>query len=263
MESIQDIKAVELNYKVVGEGQDLIILHGLFGSLDNWMSLAKQWADHFRVWLIDQRNHGKSPHSDEFSYLHMAKDLEHFIEQNEIEEPIILGHSMGGKTAMEFAVRFPQKVKKLIVVDIAPVKYKVHHYTIIEALNSIDPAGLSSRNEADEQLSKRIPEFGIRQFLLKNLERNSQGAYQWKFNLAVLEREIVPISEWAISEGSYEGPTLFVKGENSEYIQSHYAAAILEKFPNYELEEIQDAGHWVHAEQAKTFFARLSGFMKD
>lgn len=263
MKSIQDIEAVDLNYKVVGEGQDLIILHGLFGSLDNWMSLAKQWSDHFKVWLIDQRNHGKSSHSNDFSYLHMARDLEYFIEQHAIEAPIILGHSMGGKTAMEFAVRFPQKVKKLIVVDIAPVKYNVHHYKILEALNAIKPSQLSSRNEADEQLSKLIPEFGIRQFLLKNLDRNSQGAYQWKFNLEVLEREIVPISEWAISDGTYKGPCLFVKGENSDYIQAHYASAILDKFPNYELEAVQDAGHWVHAEQPKAFFALLNGFMKD
>lgn len=263
MDTIQEIRAVELNYKVMGEGQDLIILHGLFGSLDNWMSLAKQWSNEYKVWLIDQRNHGKSPHSEDFSYLHMAKDLEHFIEQNKIEEPIILGHSMGGKTAMEFAVNFPARVKKLIVVDIAPVKYQVHHYTILEALNSIKPDQLKSRNQADELLSKLIPEFGIRQFLLKNLDRNSDGGYQWKFNLQTLEREIVPISEWSISDGSYDGPSLFVKGESSDYIQSHYASEIVGKFPNYELEEVQGAGHWIHAEQPEIFFELVSGFMKD
>ena len=259
----QQIQALDLNYKVVGEGQDLIILHGLFGSLDNWMSLAKQWSGRYKVWLLDQRNHGKSPHSDDFSYLHMAKDLEYFIDQKEIENPIILGHSMGGKTAMEFAVNSPEMVKKLIVVDIAPVKYNVHHYAILEALNSIKPDQLTSRNQADEQLSELISAFGIRQFLLKNLDRNPEGGFQWKFNLPVLEREIIPISEWAVSSGSYLGDCLFVKGGSSEYILSQYASAIVEKFPNYHLEEIEHAGHWVHAEQPKVFFELVSEFMKD
>ncbi|MAY83665.1 MAG: alpha/beta hydrolase [Flavobacteriales bacterium] len=263
MKDITEIEAVELNYKVVGEGKDLIILHGLFGSLDNWMSLAKQWSDRYKVWLLDQRNHGKSPHSDKFSYLHMAKDLEHFIDQNKIENPIILGHSMGGKTAMEFAVNFPNKVDKLIVVDIAPVKYNVHHYSILEALNSVDPGSLDSRQEADEQLAKLIPEMGVRQFLLKNLDRNPNGGYQWKFNLGVLEREIVPISEWAISEGKYEKDSLFVKGERSEYILPQHAAEISSKFPNYHLEEIESAGHWVHAEKPKEFYEVVNDFMKD
>jgi len=263
MKEISEIKAVEMNFKTVGEGKNLIILHGLFGSLDNWMSLAKQWSKTYKVWLVDQRNHGRSPKVDEFSYLHMAKDLENFIDQHQIEDPIILGHSMGGKTAMEFAVQFSDKVNKLLVVDIAPVRYNVHHYTILEALNSIKPNELSSRQEADKALAKLIPEKGVRQFLLKNLDRNSNGGYQWKFNLPVLEREIVPISEWAISEGVYDKKCLFVKGENSEYIQPQHAREISEKFPNYQLEEIQGAGHWVHAEQPEVFYELISDFMKD
>ena len=254
---------MELNYKVLGEGKDLLILHGLFGSLDNWLSLAKQWSEEYRVWIIDQRNHGKSPHSDQFSYEIMANDLKEFIEAHRIHDPIILGHSMGGKTAMEFAVKNPEALSKLIVVDIAPVKYEVHHYKILEALNSIDPNTLQSRNEADDLLKKLVPEFGVRQFLLKNLDRKPDGSYEWKFNLKVLEREIVPISAWAISEGEFLKPTLFVKGELSNYVLPEYAASILEKFPHYDLEEIKGAGHWVHAEKAEEFFKVVSDFIKD
>ena len=254
---------MELNYKVFGEGKDLIILHGLFGSLDNWITLAKQWSQSYKVWILDQRNHGKSPHSDEFSYPLMANDLRVFMEKHAITDPMVLGHSMGGKTAMEYAIQWPDSLSKLIVVDIAPVKYEVHHYKILEALNSVDPAHIQSRNEADEILQKLINDFGIRQFLLKNLERNADGTYQWKFNLKVLEKEILPISEWAISEGSCQKPTLFVKGERSNYILPEYAASILQKFPNYDLEEIAGAGHWVHAEKAEIFYNVVSDFIKD
>ena len=178
---------MELNYKKLGEGQPLIILHGLFGSLDNWLTLAKYWAENYEVWLIDQRNHGKSPHADEHSYELMAQDLKKFMEENHIENPIILGHSMGGKTAMEFAITFPAQVKALIVVDIAPVSYQVHHWDIIEALESIDLSKVESRKDADKILQKKISSFGVRQFLLKNLDRIGQSTYQWKFNLSVLK----------------------------------------------------------------------------
>lgn len=254
---------MELNYKVLGEGRDLIILHGLFGSLDNWMSLAKAWSKDFKVWIIDQRNHGKSPHTDKFSYQLMSEDLEELMQEHDISDPIILGHSMGGKTAMEFAVNHPKMLHKLIVVDIAPVAYEVHHYSILEALNAVHPEKIQSRQEADDVLSKTISEFGIRQFLLKNLERRKEGGYEWKFNLPVLEREIIPISEWSISEGQYLGRTLFVKGQNSNYILPDYALQIGEKFPNYQLEEIEGAGHWVHAEKTEEFYSLLNGFMKD
>lgn len=260
---LAELKSVELNYKKLGEGPDLIILHGLFGSLDNWMSLAKKWADDYTVWLIDQRNHGKSPHTDEFSYQLMAADLETFMDQHEIGNAIILGHSMGGKTAMEFSMHAGRRIEKLIVVDIAPVNYEVHHYGILEALNAVKPGELESRSDADDTLKKFIDEFGIRQFLLKNLDRNSDGGYRWKFNLPIMEKEIVPISSWDISDGSYEGECLFVKGENSNYILPDHAMRIQEKFPKYQLTEVAGAGHWVHAEKAEEFFQLVTEFMKD
>jgi len=254
---------MQLNYKTLGSGQALIILHGLFGSLDNWMTLAKKWSDTYQVFLIDQRNHGQSPHTEDFDYKLMAKDLELFVAEHQIEQPIILGHSMGGKTAMEFAMHNQNNLKKLIVVDIAPVAYEVSHYGIIDALNAVDLDRISSRKEADEVLSQNIKEMGVRQFLLKNLYWKEKGRLAWRFNLEVLEKEIIPISDWDISVGEYEGPTMFIKGENSAYILPQYASEIQDKFPNYELEVVSEAGHWVHAEQPILFYELVSNFMKD
>ncbi|MEQ8908346.1 MAG: alpha/beta fold hydrolase [Vicingaceae bacterium] len=256
------MESVALNYKKLGEGEPLIILHGLFGSLDNWMTLAKKWAEKYEVWLVDQRNHGKSPHTDQHSYSLMAEDLLQFLKEHNIEKANVLGHSMGGKTAMEFAMQHPDKVDKLIVVDIAPVSYEVHHWRIINALESVDLKAITSRKEAEQQLAKKIEEQGVRLFLLKNLDRLGEGEYQWKFNLHLLKEEIVPISEWAISEGEFVKKTLFIKGENSNYILAEYGAAIAKKFPNYQVEEIEKAGHWVHAEAPKAFFEIVNQFLE-
>lgn len=252
---------MKLNFKKLGEGQPLIILHGLFGSLDNWMTLAKKWASDFEVYLVDQRNHGQSPHDSAFNYSLMAEDLKELIEQEGIKNPIVLGHSMGGKTAMEFAVNYPEKLAKLIVVDIAPVKYQVHHYTIIDALSSIDLAELKGRKEADLKLAEKIEEFGVRQFLLKNLYWKEKEQLAWRFNLEVLAKEIIPISEFSISPKRFEKPTLFIKGERSDYIKEEHRGKIEEKFPQYSLKTIEGAGHWVHAEKAKEFAEQINTFI--
>jgi pimeloyl-ACP methyl ester carboxylesterase len=253
---------MKLNYKKLGEGHPLIILHGLFGSLDNWMTLAKKWSEKYEVWIVDQRNHGQSPHSDDFDYQLMAEDLKDLIEEHSIEKPIVLGHSMGGKTAMEFAVNNPDSLAKLLVVDIAPVSYQVHHYDIIEALESVDLNKVQSRKDAEEHLQKKIKEFGVRQFLLKNLYRKAKNEYAWRFNLPVIKKQIVPISEWSISDKSYNGDTLFVSGEKSAYILPEYGAEIAGKFPNYELEEIANSGHWIHAEAPDEFSKVVESFME-
>lgn len=246
----------------MGEGPALIVLHGLFGSLDNWMSIGKKWAEEYTVYLLDQRNHGQSPHHEEMNYSVMANDLFQFIEEHKIQNPILLGHSMGGKTVMELAVMHPEIPKKIIVVDIAPVAYEVHHYGILEALNAIDLNQISSRKEAEEIMQEKISEFGVRQFLLKNLYWEKPDQLNWRFNLKVIEEAIVPISNWAISEKQYTGPCLFIKGENSNYIISAYASAMANKFPNYELSEIANAGHWVHAEARTEFMELINNFMK-
>lgn len=252
---------MKLNYKKLGQGKPLIILHGLFGSLDNWMTLAKEWSEHFEVWMVDQRNHGQSPHDQGFSYALMAEDLENFLTEHQIVKPSILGHSMGGKTAMEFAVHNSDNIDKLIVVDIAPVKYQVHHYQIIEALESVDLSRVESRKEVDAQLATSIQEMGVRQFLLKNLYWKEKGQLAWRFNLQTIKEEIIPISEWNISEGKHHGDTLFIKGSRSEYILAEYGADMANKFPNYELEEVAGAGHWVHAEKKQEFKAIVDHFL--
>lgn len=252
---------MKLNFKKLGKGQPIIVLHGLFGSLDNWMSLAKEWSLNFEVYLVDQRNHGQSPHSNEFNYKVLSKDLAEFIEEESIDNPIVLGHSMGGKTAMEFAVNYPDKLEKLIVVDIAPVKYEVHHYKIIAALESVPLKEIKSRKEADEFLSKNIDEYGIRQFLLKNLYWKEKELLDWRFNLEVLKNEILPISEFDISNKIFEKPTLFVKGAKSNYIVDEYQTIIGKKFPFYKLEIIEGAGHWVHAEKREEFSKAITNFI--
>lgn len=254
---------MKLNYKRLGEGRPLIVLHGLFGSLDNWMSLGKRWSADYEVWLLDQRNHGKSPHSDSFNYELMAEDLKEFIQQHQIDSPIILGHSMGGKTAMEFAVKHSELLSSLIVVDIAPVVYEAHHYDLVQAMKSLDLNGISRRKEADELLSQKVENFGVRQFLLKNLYHKEKDQLAWRFNLPVLEKELLPISEWPISQGEFNKPTLFVKGGNSHYILNEYLPKIESKFPNYQLEIVENAGHWVHAEATEIFYTKIKTFLQN
>ena len=252
---------MSLNYKKIGKGQPLIILHGLFGSLDNWLSLGKYWSDKYSVYLVDQRNHGQSYHDVNHSYPDMAEDLINFIKEHKIDNPILLGHSMGGKTAMEIAVKKPQLIDKLIVVDIAPVKYQVHHYKIIEGLKSLDLDVIETRKEADEKLSQTIKEVGVRQFLLKNLYWESKGKLAWRFNLETLANQILPISEYAIAEGKFDRETLFIKGENSNYIVEESLNAIQTKFPKHKLVTIEGAGHWVHAERKEKFIEIVDEFL--
>ena len=242
-----------LNYKKIGTGRPLIILHGLFGSLDNWMTLAKKWSEDFEVYIVDQRNHGQSPHSIDFSYPLMAEDLKELMDHLNLRSAILLGHSMGGKTVMEFSMKYAKIVEKLIVVDIAPVSYDVHHYKVIDALKSVPLSDISSRKEAEKFLSQYIPDAGTRQFLLKNLYWEESDKLAWRFNLEVLANEIIPISEYAIAEGEFVKETLFIAGAKSDYILPEYGAKIKLKFPSYKLESIANAGHWVHAERMNEF----------
>lgn len=253
---------MQLNYKSLGEGQPLIILHGLFGSLDNWLSIGKELADHYKVYLVDQRNHGNSPHSDEFNYTVMAEDLHGFIQEHKLENPIIVGHSMGGKTAMKFALNYTELWDKLVVVDISPKSYPVHHDTILEGLSSINVGNLDSRKEADEQLSEYIDDFGTRQFLLKNLSRKN-GGFEWKMNLNVIKDNIEIIGEGMEEQLAIEKDVLFIRGEKSDYIKDKDSILIVQHFPNAAIETIEDAGHWVHAEQPEKFLKVLMKFLRN
>lgn len=251
---------MNLFFRKTGDGSPIIILHGLFGSSDNWLSIARVLGESHTVYSIDQRNHGQSEHSDYFSYEIMAEDLREFILEHNIQNPIIIGHSMGGKVAMQFAVDHADIMKKLIVVDIAPKIYPVHHDTILEGLNSINMQTLTSRNEADEQLAKYVPDMGTRQFLLKNIARTAEG-FAWKINLPVIETGIEQIGVGLEPNAHYDGETLFIRGKNSNYIKDEDEVTLKHYFPNSELVTIENAGHWVHAEQPETFLAAIKAFV--
>ncbi len=252
---------MKLNYRKVGEGKPLVILHGLFGSADNWFSIARELDKEFTMYLVDQRNHGDSPHDDEWNYDVMVEDLKELLNEEGLEKVFLMGHSMGGKTVMNFALKYPERVEKLIVADIAPRYYPVHHESILEGLNSLDLKAINSRKEADDALAKYISEPGIRQFLLKSLGRDTEG-FAWKINLPVITKNIENVGE-ALPEGeSFEGPTLFLAGANSNYIQQKDLPEILEFFPIYELEFVQNAGHWLHAEQPHAVVEEIRRFLK-
>lgn len=243
---------MRLFFREQGKGQPIVILHGIFGSSDNWLTQAKILGEKYRVFTIDQRNHGQSPHDDTFDYPSMAEDLKNFIEEHRLIDPIVIGHSMGGKVAMNFAIAHPERLAKLIVVDIAPRPYNLEHYVIIDGLKAIDIANISSRNEADEALSKFVAESDVRQFLLKNLLRKPEGGFGWKINLPVIDRNLKNIGLDLQFDGTFEKPTLFIRGGRSKYVRDQDMTRIQQVFPNSELETL-DTGHWVQAEKPKEF----------
>lgn len=254
---------MELHYRTMGEGQPIIILHGVFGTSDNWQTFAKQLSDSYQIFLLDQRNHGLSPHSDTFDYHVMAEDLREFIERHELKNPVILGHSMGGKVAMFFAVSHPNLFEKMIVVDIAPRHYPVHHQKILEALGAVKIDQVSSRKEAEDQMKPYIADFGIRQFLLKNLKREDNDSFGWKLNLSVIRDNIERIGEAVDDSRPVDKPVLFVGGEKSDYIRDEDHALISKIFPQARIKTIPGAGHWVHAEQPKLLLEEVKGFLSD
>ncbi|HSP12098.1 MAG TPA: alpha/beta fold hydrolase [Salegentibacter sp.] len=253
---------MKLHSNIIGEGTPFLFLHGFLGMGDNWKTLGGQFAETgFQVHLIDQRNHGKSPHSDDFDYEIMAEDIMDYCKQHELSEIILLGHSMGGKTAMLVAAQNPELVKKLIVVDIAPKYYAPHHQQILDGLTALDEANLSSRKQAEDLLKEFITNKGIRLFLLKNLERESQDKLCLKLNLSALKANIENVGEALPEEQRFEGETLFIKGEHSDYITSEDETLIKKQFPKAQIKSIPDSGHWVHAENSDAFYDTVIKFL--
>lgn len=250
---------MELNYKKYGEGKPFIILHGLFGSSDNWHTHGKKLAEYFEVYLVDQRNHGDSKWSDEFSYDLMAEDLHEFIQKHALEEVIIMGHSMGGKTAMRYAQLYPENVEKLIIVDMGVKEYPISHDGIIEGLKSLDLDTISSRGEANKELAKSIGNSAVRQFLLKNLNREEQNRFSWKINLPILEEKLHEIVS-ALPKKETLIDTLFIAGGQSDYILPEDHDNISKYFPLAEFHVIERAGHWIHAEAPEEFMEEVMGF---
>lgn len=249
--------------RIEGEGKPLVIIHGFLGMSDNWKSLGSQYAaEGFQVHILDLRNHGKSFHSDEFSYDTMSEDVLEYCQANNLEKISIIGHSMGGKVAMLFATNYPEKVDKLIVADIGPKYYAPHHQDILAGLNAVDFSQKPSRTEVEETLYPFIPDFGTRQFLMKNLYWKEPGQLDFRFNLKVFNEKIEIIGT-ALSENAvFENPTLFIRGGNSKYILDTDLPEIKKHFPNFELATIPNVGHWLHAENPKIFFEETARFLK-
>ena len=251
-----------LHATIKGVGRPLLILHGYFGMSDNWKSLGNQFSKDFQVHLIDQRNHGRSFHEDAFNYEVLVEDLYRYIQQNRLDKVHIIGHSMGGKTAMLFAVRYPNLVSQLIIVDISPRTYQPHHNAILAGLNSIDFSIQNTRSLVDDKLAEFIPEIGVRQFLLKNVYWKEKGQLAYRFYLESLTNNNSEIGEALPSFTVFENETLFLKGDTSNYITQDEAPIIAAHFPNSKIVEIQNAGHWLHAENPKQFYAVVCAFLK-
>lgn len=252
---------LELNYKSFGQGPALIILHGLFGSLDNWVTLSRSLSEEFSVFLVDQRNHGKSPHHPEWNYEVMAEDLHDFMNQHGIMQAHLLGHSMGGKTVIKFAGEYPERIDKLIVADMGIKQYNPHHEIILNTLASIDLHQLGSRSDAKSMMEKTIQDQGIIQFLLKGLGRDDNKNFRWKFNFEVIYDNYENVLDGIQNDFPFEGPTLFLTGSESEYVTEADRPTIKESFPMAQFEVIQGAGHWLHADKPNEFLQHVQAFL--
>lgn len=252
---------MQLFYRELGQGRDVVILHGVFGNSDNWVTPGKLLAENYKLYLIDQRNHGQSPHSEEFNYDVLAEDIKEFILSKNLKQPDIIGHSMGGKVAMNFSSKYPELLRKLIVVDISPRYYKPHHQQILEGLNAIHLELLKSRQDAEEILKKYVEDFPTRQFLLKNLFRKDDNSFSWRINLKVLTEKITEVGQPLEANQKLDTETLFIRGGNSGYIAGKDEALIDELFNNYRIKTIEGAGHWVQAEKPAEFASVVKEFL--
>lgn len=255
---------MKLFYRKYGEGQPLIILHGLFGISDNWVTIGRRLAEEYEVYILDQRNHGQSPHSDVFNYFAMVEDLYEFMEDHQLYNPIIIGHSMGGKVAMNFALEHPAKVEKLIIVDMSVREYPARqtHLSIIEAMNAIDLSVIESRDQVSEILSNYINSERIKHFILKNLYRINKTRFGWRINLKGVSDNLENVFIGIESKLNFDKPTLFIKGGLSDYILDKDYPLISNIFSQAVFETIEGASHWIHAEKPDQLCAQFSKFLE-
>ncbi|MEO9869713.1 alpha/beta fold hydrolase [Ekhidna sp.] len=240
---------MKLHFRTLGAGEPLIIMHGVFGSSDNWQTLGKVFSKEYKVYLVDLRNHGNSPHSEDFDYDFMVGDVVELMSDEGLSKSHILGHSMGGKVAMHLATKHSEMVDKLIVVDIAPKYYPPHHHQIFEGFHAVDFKNLQNRKDADKQMSAVISNIGVRQFILKNLDRKKDGSFEWKLNIAAIENAIEKVGARIEGDVSFDGATLFIAGGTSDYIDNEDHDLIRSYFSKADIVPVEGAGHWIHAEK--------------
>ena len=251
-----------LHTQIKGQGKTIVILHGFLGMGDNWKSISNELAKNYEVHLPDMRNHGKSGHSQDLNYEVMVEDMREYFNTHQIEDAVLIGHSMGGKIAMQFAAEYPQYLSHLIVVDISPKYYHPHHDDILESLKLLKSKKLTSRQDADEVLKAKIEQQGVRLFLLKNLNREDDNTLSVKPNVEVFLENRDEIGRALPESCRYKGPTLFIKGENSAYIRARDSKLIDQHFPNHKIVSVENAGHWVHAENPKSFLEKTLEFVR-
>lgn len=252
---------MKLHYHVVGHGHPFVILHGLFGSGDNFYTLSRFFGDKYKVYTVDQRNHGRSQHSDALNYDAMAGDLNDLLLHEDIGSVYLLGHSMGGKTAMQFALSHPEKVDKLIVVDIGPKEYPPRHNDIFDALFALRLDKHRTRIELDAALSQYLPDRAVRQLLLKNVARDDAGAFRWKMDVKAIYKNYTNLNAKIGTDRTFEKPTLFLRGGNSRYIQDEDLPGIRSLFPSAEFVTVGGVGHWIHAEAPQEFASHVMEFL--
>jgi pimeloyl-ACP methyl ester carboxylesterase len=248
--------------RIEGQGKPLLIIHGFLGMSDNWKSFGFLYAaEGFQTHMLDLRNHGRSFHSENFSYEVMAQDVLEYCQQHNLEKIFIIGHSMGGKVAMFFATKYPEMMEKLIVADIGPKYYAPHHQDILAGLNAVDFSSKPDRTAVEEILFPFIPDYGTRQFLMKSLYWKEPGQLAFRFNLDVFNRKVEEVGKTLPENAIFEKPTLFIRGGNSNYILDADFPEIKEHFPNLELATIPNTGHWLHAENPNLFFRETALFL--
>jgi pimeloyl-ACP methyl ester carboxylesterase len=253
---------MRLHFQSHGAGFPLIILHGLLGSLDNWHTISQALGESFQVFAVDQRNHGRSPHSDVFDYAAMADDLLEFMETHHLARAHVLGHSLGGKTAMHFALNHPALVERLVVVDMAPRAYPPEHLPLLDALLALDLRSFRGRNEAGNALAPAVPGAAMRQFLLKNLARDGHGAWHWKINLPAIKRNYPALNAGIGPGRSFAGPVLFIKAGRSDYLGDADVPLIHQLFPRTTIKTVPGAGHWMHAEAPDKLLKMTLNFLR-
>ena len=252
---------MSLFYRKYGSGEALIILHGLFGSSMNWNAIGKKLSADYTVYLVDQRNHGKSFHSDDFNYVLLSKDINDFMLQNNIEKAHLLGHSMGGKAALQFVFDYPEKLLSVIIVDIGIKQFDFKDSDLLQAMVNLRLHEFTNRQEIDHQLAIKIPEFSLRQFIMQNIKRSKEGNFQWRMNLSVLYENINEVGRKIETGNVFYKPALFIRGSDSNYIMDEDKKEINKYFKKVTYNDVKGAGHWVHFDQPNEFLKRVQAFL--